>query len=129
MLSLEFVPFVWEMACSRCVDFVGLVVLVVVCAVMVAVRYGCVCASDRVCAGSCVCWFMSCPVVVAYAVEHTSVVTWLWCLLTLVVVTSSLRSGAGMALILCMLAPCGTPAGNCCHVPTATVEEGHGNGE
>ena len=38
MVSLEFVPFVWEMACSRCVDFVGLVVLVVVCAVMVAVR-------------------------------------------------------------------------------------------
>ena len=108
--------------------FVGLVVLVVVCAVVVAVRYGRVCASGRVCPGSCVYWFVSCPVVVAYAVEHNNVATWLWCLLTLAVITSSLCSGATMAPIFCVLAPWAEPAEDC-FIPQAAVEEGHGHGE
>ena len=129
MIFLDVVRFVWELACFRCVYFVGFFVLVVVSVVVVAVLCGRVCATGRVCTGSCVCWFVSCPVVVAYAVEHNIVATWLWCLLTLVVITSSLRSGVTMALVFCMFAPWVEPAGICCCVPTATVEEGHGNGE
>ena len=84
MVSLVFVPFVWEMACPRCVDFIGLVVLEVRCCR--------VCDSGVVCADSTVCWFVLCSVVVAYAVEHAGAVTWLWCLLALVVIASSFRA-------------------------------------
>ena len=102
MVLLAFVP----LACFRCVCFVGLFVLVIVCVVVVAVLHGRICASGRVCAGSYVCWFVSCPVAFAYAVEHSSVVAWLWCLLALAVVASSLSSGGTMALIFCVFAPC-----------------------
>ena len=72
--------------------FVGMVVLVVVSVVVLAVECCRVCDSGRVRASSGVYWFLLCPVVVDYAVEHAGVVTWLRCLLALVVKASALRS-------------------------------------
>ena len=126
---LEFVPFVWEVACFRCVCFVGLFVLVIVCAVVVAVRYVRICASGRVSAGNCVFWFVSCPVAIAYAVEHSSVATWLWCLLALAVIASSLCSGEAMAPMFCVCAPWSVPTDNFRFIPEAAAEEGQGQGE